>query len=349
MTRNSKKYNVGVLGATGTTGCELVARLLLHPGVELRFATSREHTGQTLRAVDSSAPAFPLTEPREDLAEGVELLFSALPHRHSATWVEKAMTSAGEPRVIDLSGDFRLKDPELHDSVYGSPRSALLASAAVYGLTELNRSAIAEARLVANPGCYPTCSALALAPLVAGNALDGDIVINAMSGVSGAGRGLKSATQFIAVYDDARPYGLGRSHRHTAEIEQTLTVAGGNPHHVIFNPHVIPVERGMLATITARGARPERVHDILSAAYQNEPFVEVLPLGTPATIRATSRSNRAVLGVHEVKGTEQVVLTSSIDNLVKGAAGQAIQNMNLMLGFHETTGFEHELRTEVRR
>lgn len=343
-TARSREIRIGVFGATGTTGVELVQRLLGHNQCRLVFATSREYAGQTLNAVDSAAPAFPLVAPDATLSRDVDCVFTCLPHGHSAEWVDKILALSDAPTVIDLSGDYRLKSEAQHERIYGSPRSSDYAAAAAYGLTELNRDNLRNARLIANPGCYPTCTGLALAPLARSGALGDFLSIDAKSGISGAGRSANAATHFIQVHDDVKPYKLGREHRHCAEIEQLLT-ENGHDGKFAFNPHVVPLERGMLATIVARvpDLTAKAVHETLLHSYRDEPFVEVLPFGTAARMRMTARSNRVCLGVSPVEGCDMVVLTSSLDNLVKGASGQAMQNMNLAFGIAETRGFEHEL------
>jgi N-acetyl-gamma-glutamyl-phosphate reductase len=266
-------------------------------------------------------------------------VFTCLPHRASAPKVAEARAAGA--KVVDLSGDFRLADPVVHDAVYGSFRDATLAEDAVYGLTELARDAVDAADLVANPGCYPTCTTMGLAPLVRRGWVEGPVIVDAKSGVSGAGRSPKTGTLFIAVADDVKPYALGRSHRHVAEIEQMferLTPDGSRPPSVIFNPHVVPIERGMLATSVVHCPGRNRA-DVLGAIaddFAHEPLVDVLDDG-PARIRAVARTPRAQIGVAEA-GQDRFVITSSLDNLGKGAATQALQNANRMFGLPETLG-----------
>ncbi len=338
--QRSTPVRVGIFGASGTTGAELLSLLACHEAMSVAFATSRSHAGRTLEDIDPALPRFPLTDPSCVDAGDVELVFCCLPHGKSAPVVEDAAHRG--TLVVDLSADFRLRDEGLHQRTYGSDRSSALAARAIYGLTELNREAVRHAGVVANPGCYPTCTALALAPLVARGWVRGPVVVDAKSGVSGAGRSPAAHTHFLAVADDVKPYKLGRAHRHTLEIEQTLRGVSrdevGAP-SIVFNPHVVPLERGMLATIVAHvpGRTADDVRELLATVYGDEPLVDVRPEG-PARVRAVVRTNRAQIGVSPVEGSEHVVLTSTIDNLGKGAAGQAVQNANLMLGFPETTG-----------
>jgi N-acetyl-gamma-glutamyl-phosphate reductase len=340
----SSAVRVGVFGASGTTGTELVSLVVGHPRCALGFATSREYAEQSLRKVDPAAPDVRLTDPGKVRFEDVDVAFSCLPHGASAEVVELCYRRG--LRVIDLSGDLRLRDHAEHDRVYGSARSRDVAETSVYGLTEFRRDQVVDAPIIANPGCYPTCSVLALAPLAQQGLLSGPVVINALSGVSGAGRGAKPDTHFCAVYNDAKPYKLGREHRHAAEIDQTigaLLPAAKDVPDLLFCPHVIPIERGMLATVSVTGCdlAPEQAHELYMQAYRDEAFVEVLPQGEAARIRAAIHTNRAVIGVHGASGRDRhLVITCAIDNLVKGAAGQALQNMNLMFGLPETLGLE---------
>jgi len=333
---------VGVHGASGTTGAELVRLLARHPAVELVFASSRQHAGRSLAELEPGAPELELDDMEQADRVRAELVFLCLPHGHSAAMAERCVAAGA--RVIDLSGDLRLKDPVLHARVYGSPRSEALAARAVYGLTELTRDAVRGATLVANPGCYPTCSTLALAPLASAGLVPAEgVVIDAKSGVSGAGRAPTPTTHFCSADGDVRPYKVGRTHRHVAEIEQILAgvAPDGAPRRVVFSPHLVPLERGMLATIVLPvppGVTAGDARQLIAGRYQDEPFVTVLPAERAARIRAAVRTNRAVISVHPVEGLSALVLASAIDNLVKGAAGQAIQNMNVMLGLDETSG-----------
>jgi len=336
-------HRVGIFGATGTSGTELVRLLIAHPQLRIAFATSRGHAGETLDCVDPAAPRVPLTHPDDVDCSDVEMVFTCLPHRASAPVVARARAAGA--KVVDLSGDFRLRSAAAHETVYGSPRDEELAARAVYGLTEWARGAITSAELVANPGCYPTCAGLGLAPLVKRGWVEGPVVVDAKSGVSGAGRGPSPTTQFTAVADDVRPYKLGRAHRHVAELEQTLSRVAPTPEDaptVVFNPHVVPIERGMLATMVVRvpGREVAEIRRALDETYRDEPLIDVLPTGN-ARIRAVVRGPGAQIGAADVPGTDMVVVTSSIDNLGKGAASQAIQNANRMLGLPERSGLSH--------
>lgn len=331
---SASPLRVGIFGASGSTGTELASWISRHPRCNLAFATARQAAGTSLRTIDPAAPDVQLQHPEEVSATSADVAFVCLPHGHSASVAGECLHAG--LRVIDLSGDLRLRDPKLHAEIYASPRDEAVARQAVYGLTEWNRAAIAAARIVTNPGCYPTISALCLKPFV--DRLQRAPIINAVSGVSGAGRGATPLTHFCAVHEDVRPYKLGRGHRHVAEIEQTLGT------QAVFNPHVVPMERGMLATIHIQlreQLTPIEAHALLAAAYEGQPFVEVLPLGEPARIRAVVRTNRVQIGLHPIRQTpREWVLTGALDNLVKGAAGQALQNMNCMLGWPEAAGLQ---------
>lgn len=337
-----RPLRVGVLGASGASGTELVRLLASHPRASLDFATSRKHAGASLRQVDPAAEDITLCHPDDADPSQVEVVFTCLPHGSSAPVVQRCARAGA--RVIDLSGDFRLRSPDVHQRTYGSERDEGLAAEAVYGLCEFAREQLSTALLVANPGCYPTCATLALQPAAAAGVLDGPIIINAVSGVSGAGRTPTAKTHFCSAYDDVQPYKVGTSHRHVPEIEQNIQAslpAGSRAHPVLFNPHLVPLERGMLATVTVPivGLTPAELHGLYFDAYRECDFVEVLPPGEQARIRAVARTNRAVVAI--APGHPQsrhVVITCAIDNLLKGAAGQAVQNLNAMFGFPERMG-----------
>ena len=333
------RIRVGVYGASGTTGTEMIRLLLGHPRTAVAFATSREFRGQSLQAVDCSAPDVLLSDPDDVNPSQVDVVFVCLPHGAAAERVASCVRAG--VRVIDLSGDYRLRDAEEHADVYGSDRDQPLIDKTVYGLTETARSEIGDTQVLSNPGCYPTCSGLAMWPLAKRDLLGPSVVINALSGVSGAGRQPKHDTHFCAVTDDVRPYLLGHSHRHVAEIEQYLGWWTPISPAVVFNPHVIPIERGMLTTIVLQPAveDEQELREIYEDEYGFEPFVRVLPSGSHARVRGVTRTNQVQIGLEFIPASGHLVVTSAIDNLVKGAAGQALQNMNLMFGFDEDEGF----------
>jgi len=332
---------VSIIGASGYGGGELARLLSTHPHADVVQVVSETYRGRPLSAAfpglaRTKVGAIPCDG--HDAAIRGDIVFLAVESGH-AMRVAGALLDEGR-RVIDLSADFRLRNSEAHRTFYkAEPAPEALRKRAVYGMPELDREPIRSARLVANPGCYVTASTLALAPLVrTGIVAREGIVIDAKSGVSGAGRS-KSDTLFryAEANESTRPYGVGGVHRHTPEIEQNL----GAP--VTFTPHLVPMTRGILATCYARlanGIRPEAVTATLASAYANEPFVVVRPEGDWPSTKDVAGSNLCQIAATVDVRTGTVVVCSVIDNLVKGAAGQAIQNMNLMCGFPETAGLE---------
>ncbi|MCZ6529706.1 MAG: N-acetyl-gamma-glutamyl-phosphate reductase [Chloroflexi bacterium] len=330
--------DVGVLGATGYTGVELIRLLGRHEQVQLKFATSRSNPDRSLAQVFPGAPDFNLIDPEHAALEDVDLVFLCLPHEQSAEAAAAALQAG--TRVIDLSAAFRLADADTYRRWYGQRHPAPeLLDEAVYGLTETERERLVGARLVANPGCYPTTVLLALYPLLLESAVSGQVIVDAKSGVSGAGRTPKLASQFVEVAEDLRPYSIGRTHRHLPEMEAILARWSDTKPRLIFSPHLVPISRGLLSTlyIPLRSDWVEpQLHDLYLETYTDEPFITILPVGEVATMRQVNYSNRCVIGMTEVDGT--LVVTAAIDNLQKGAAGQALQNMNVVFGFEETTG-----------
>jgi N-acetyl-gamma-glutamyl-phosphate reductase len=290
--------------------------------------------------VDPAAPAIPLEPPEAVDPARADVVFVCLPHGSSAATVQRCLE--GDCRAIDLSGDLRIEDAATHAAVYDSPRPESLAREAVYGLTEFARDEVRQARVVANPGCYPTSACLALGPLMERDLLTDTPVVDAKSGVSGAGRTPTPTTHFCSASGDVRPYKVGRVHRHVAEIEQTLRRLhpAGHDTKVVFSPHLVPMDRGLLSTIVVRepGLTADTAREALRERYRSEPFVDLLAEGQEARVRAVAGTNRAAVSVHDVTGTDALIVICAIDNLIKGAAGQAIQNMNLMTGLEETAG-----------
>jgi N-acetyl-gamma-glutamyl-phosphate reductase len=332
---------VGIFGASGYTGFETLAIIKKHPQVALGFATSESSAGQKLSdlyPVSWDTPLMPLAEAPLDQVEAV---FCCLPHGASMPTV-LAAHQAGL-RVIDLSADFRLTDPVSYQKWYGLPHAApeLLATA-VYGLPEINRAAIAEAHLVANPGCYPTSILLALYPLLKHQLLNpqAPIIADSKSGVSGAGRKPSLKTHFVEANENLSPYNIGQSHRHVPEIAQGINNLGGCGDQLIFSPHLTPISRGMLSTVyvtLADDLAASAAQALFVDTYAAEPLVQVLPPGQLAGMAHTQRTNLGVLSVTWLN-SRQLIICSSIDNLGKGAAGQAVQNFNIMFGLDETTG-----------
>jgi N-acetyl-gamma-glutamyl-phosphate reductase len=330
-------FNVGIYGATGYTGLELAGLIERHPDAQIAFATSESAAGTSLRASHPLAPDVMLTPAADAPLDAVDAVFLCLPHTRSAP-VAAAARAAGV-KVIDLSADLRLDDPAVFERWYKAahPNPDLLP--VPYGLPELWRDRLAGADLVANPGCYATAALLALAPLAEAGVLvpDTPLIVDAKSGVTGAGRTPKPHTVFGEVHDNFSPYSIGRMHRHIAEIEQMLAPCGVEEGALIFSPHLLPTDRGIVATTYVQVTDPAAARDALVARYDGEPLVAVLPEGELATLAHVVRTPRAVLSTTPTGGATLIVV-SAIDNLLKGAASQAVQNFNLIAGLPETAG-----------
>jgi N-acetyl-gamma-glutamyl-phosphate reductase len=338
---------IAVLGASGYTGSELVRLLVRHPAAELVALTADSKAGRPMAEV---YPQFahlklPTLTRIEDLdPAAVDVVFCALPHATTQVVLKDLIGRGGDLKVVDLSADFRLADPAAYAKWYGHEHQALeLQGEAVYGLTEVHRDRIKGTRLVANPGCYTTTSLLPTIPLLKAGAIDPDeIVVDAKTGMSGAGRAAKEGMLFSEVAEGMHAYGVA-NHRHTAELDQEMSLAAGRPVQPTFTPHLAPMIRGIYATIYVRGvggAGGADLHRILVDAYAQEPFVTVLPLGQVPQSRHVKGSNNVQIGVVPDRVTGRAIVLSTLDNLVKGASGQAIQNMNLVCGLPETTGLE---------
>jgi N-acetyl-gamma-glutamyl-phosphate reductase len=343
------KAKIGVLGASGYTGSELTRLLLRHPRAEIALLTAERRAGQEMRYVFPQFSPFHLPtltaiERTDWAALALDMVFCALPHATTQKVIKELLAKAPATKVVDLSADFRLSDTSAYARWYGHEHHAPeLQGEAVYGLTEIHRREIKKARLVANPGCYTTCAQLPLIPLIKNKAIDLDeIVVDAKSGVTGAGRAAKEAMLFSEVSEGFNAYGVGQ-HRHMAELDQEFSLAAGREVVVTFTPHLVPMNRGILSTIYVRGRRgrsPEDLHAILLKAYMKEPFVHVLPFGETPHTRHVRGSNMTFIGVANDRVPGRAIVIAALDNLVKGAAGQAIQNMNLVMGWPETMGLE---------
>jgi len=339
---STNTISIGVLGATGYTGAELLRLLGDHSAARIACLTSERQAGQPIEATfpHLAGRALPRLSRIGDLDPGrLDVVFGCLPHGTTQDVIRELPRG---PRVIDLSADFRLRDPALYEQTYGQPHRATDRQRdAVYGLTELARAAIRASDLVANPGCYPTTCQLPLAPLLAERLIATDpIIIDAKSGVTGAGRTAKEASLHAEVSEGLHAYGVS-THRHTPEIEQGLSDAAGEPISVAFTPHLVPMNRGILATIyveIAGGGAPEDVQAALERRYRGEPFVKVLPYKSLPATRHVRGTNLCLIAVHPGRVAGRAILLAVTDNLVKGASGQAVQNMNLMLDLPETAG-----------
>ena len=342
----SPKKKIAVLGASGYTGADAVRLLARHPEVEISAMTANTHAGKAMSEV------FPhffmldlpvLTEWEKVDWKKLDAVFCGLPHGTMQEIIAAVLDANPAIKVLDMSADFRLRDKAAYARWYGHEHRALkLQSEAVYGVTELYRQQITTARLVACPGCYPTAVLIALVPLVRAGLIDAhDLVIDAKSGVTGAGRGLKQNTLFSEAGEGLSPYSVA-SHRHTAEIDQEISVAAGTEVTANFTPHLVPMARGELCTSYVRlnGASADDLRAALEAAYRDEPFVHVAKKGVLPQTQNVRGSNYVQIGVTADRIEGRAIVIATLDNLVKGSAGQAIQNMNLMFGLAETAGLE---------
>jgi N-acetyl-gamma-glutamyl-phosphate reductase len=336
------KIKVGIVGGTGYTGVELLRLLALHPNIQLVSITSRGEAGQRVSDMFPSLRGYvdlPFTDPAQAQLTECDVVFFATPNG-IAMQQTRALLDAGV-RVIDLAADFRIQDIPIWEKWYGMSHACPdLVAEAVYGLPELNREQIAKARLVANPGCYPTSVQLGFLPLLKAGVVDeAHLIADAKSGVSGAGRKAETHILFAEAGDNFKAYGVA-GHRHLPEISQGLAIMGGKQVGLTFVPHLTPLIRGIHATLYARLTQDVDVQALFEEQYQNERFVDVMPKGSHPETRSVRGSNHCRIAVHRPGGDDTVVVLSVIDNLVKGAAGQAVQNMNIMFGLPESTALE---------
>jgi len=335
-----KQISTAILGATGYTGAELIRLIEAHPALRVAHLGAHSQAGklvsEVLPGISGAVSNMQLADSDAVLPSDVELVFTALPHGAAARSVKSALDAGC--KVVDLSADFRHKDANTYAEAYGLPHPfPELLDEAVFGLSEWNREKLAGARLVANPGCYPTCTLLPLIPLLKAGVIDTEsIIVDAKSGTSGAGRSAKTDLLYCDANEGVRAYGLPR-HRHAWEMEEWALGFGRSKVDISFVPHILPMTRGMLATLHLRGDEPQSWLDVLAQTYADEPFVRVLPEGMLPSTKGVSGSNRCDIGL-TVTGARSAVVISCIDNLLKGAAGQAVQNANLMLGHDETLG-----------
>ncbi len=333
---------VGIVGGTGYTGVELIRLLLAHPQADIRVITSRSEAGKPVADLFASLRGridLEFSEPGVDSYRDCDLVFFATPNTTAMAQAE-ALLGAGI-RVIDLAADFRIKDVPTWEQWYGATHACpALIEDAVYGLPELNREAIRGARLVANPGCYPTAVILGVLPLLKNNLIDpASIIADCKSGTSGAGRKASVGTAFCEVTESVKAYGVD-GHRHLPEIREVLQSIDAAA-DLVFTPHLMPMIRGIHATVYADASGPsDRVQALYEQFYRDEPFVDVMPAGSHPETRSVRGANTCRIAVHYLEAANKYVVLSVEDNLVKGAAGQAVQNMNLMFGFDETAGLD---------
>ena len=336
----------GIIGATGYAGGDLVRILTAHKDVEIKWYGSRSYIDQKYASVYQNlfqiVDAVCMDDNMEELAEQVDVIFTATPQGLCASLVNEQILS--KVKIVDLSADFRIKDVSVYEKWYGiEHKSPQFIEEAVYGLCEVNREDVKKARLVANPGCYTTCSILTAYPLAKEGLIDmSTLIIDAKSGTSGAGRGAKTADLFCEVNENMKAYGVA-THRHTPEIEEQLGYASGEEVVLNFTPHLVPMNRGILATEYAKLKKDvswEEVKAIYDKYYGDEKFIRVLDKGICPETKWVEGSNYVDIGFQIDPRTKRIIMMGAIDNLVKGAAGQAVQNMNLMFGLPESEGLE---------
>ena len=334
----------GIIGSTGYAGAELVRLLMGHKEVEIVWYGSRSYVDEAYASIYRNmfelVDAKCLDDNMEELSKKADVIFTATPQGFLASVVNEEMLS--HTKIIDLSADFRIKDVNTYEEWYKiEHKSPQLIEEAIYGLCEINREDIKKARLLANPGCYPTCSTLSIYPLAKEGLIDmNSIIIDAKSGTSGAGRGAKVANLYCEVNENIKAYGVA-NHRHTPEIEEQLSYASGQDVKLNFTPHLVPMNRGILITAYAnltKDITEEEIRDIYKKYYKDEYFVRVLNAGECPETRWVEGSNFVDVNIKVDKRTKRVIMMGAMDNLVKGAAGQAVQNMNLMFGLDEKEG-----------
>ena len=348
MSQVSQRIKVGIVGGTGYTGVELLRLLSQHPHVELTAITSRKEEGMPVSEMYPNLRGhvnLKFTTPENAALTDCDVVFFATPHGVAMAQVQTLLDA--DVRIIDLAADFRLQDTAVFEKWYKIPHTCPeILTESVYGLVELNRERVAAARVVGNPGCYPTTVILGLAPLIeAGKVLvdTQTLVADCKSGVSGAGRKAEVASLFSEASDNFKAYGV-KGHRHHPEIQAQLEKITGGPVGFTFVPHLVPMIRGMFSTLYARilpEARDTDFQALFEARYANEPFVDVMPAGSLPETRSVRGSNTLRISVERPNGGDLLIVMVIQDNLVKGASGQAVQNMNLMFGLPETAGLNH--------
>ncbi len=337
-----QKLKIGIVGGTGYTGVELLRLLAQHPHCELAVITSRQEAGTPVAGMFANLRGhvdLNFTAPSDDALKQCDVVFFATPN--GVAMQQARMLFDAGVRIIDIAADFRIKDIAVWEKWYATKHACPeLVAQAVYGLPEINRDEIRGARIVANPGCYPTAVQLGFLPLIKSAAVDFDhLIADAKSGVSGAGRKAEVHTLLAEAADNFKAYGVP-GHRHHPEISQGLNAMAGRSTRLVFVPHLLPMIRGIHATLYAQLTRGVDLQQLYEQQYVNEPFVDVMPAGAHPETRSVRGSNLCRIAVHQPGGGDIAVVLSVIDNLTKGAAGQAVQNMNLMCGLPETTGLE---------
>jgi len=332
-------HKIAILGASGYTGAELVRLIATHPSIEIAALAANSKAGQSMAAVFPHLRHLDLPDlvRIEDIDfTGIDLCFCALPHKTSQ---EVIAALPRDLRIVDLSADFRLRDPADYEKWYGNPHAAVeMQQEAVYGLTEFYRDEIRSARLVAGTGCNAATGQYVLRPLIASGVIDlDDIILDLKCGVSGAGRSLKENLLHAELSEGYHAYALGGTHRHLGEFDQEFSAIAGRDVRIQFTPHLIPANRGILATGYVKG-EAQMVHDVLANAYATEPFIEVLPFGEAPSTRHVRGSNFCHIGVTADRIAGRAIVVGALDNLTKGSSGQALQNANLILGEEETAG-----------
>ncbi|HUI31816.1 MAG TPA: N-acetyl-gamma-glutamyl-phosphate reductase [Candidatus Acidoferrales bacterium] len=341
---NAVRIRVAIFGASGYAGYELYKILKRHNQAEIKYVTAETSAGKRLSEIFATADDTKIVR-NEDVDLGqVDAVFLSLPHGAAKNVVEKIVDSSRRVKIIDLSADYRFDDAEEYAKWYGQKHTSPdFLDDFVYGLTEINREAIYKAQFVANPGCYPTATILGVYPLLKTKLADlsEPIIIDAKSGVTGAGRKVEARYLFAEVNENVSPYNIGYVHRHTGEIEQELKKAANTNVKIIFSPHLVPITRGMLNTIYVKLSQDiptEELIHIFNKNYEDETFIRVLADNSIATFQHTINTNLCVISVKKVENSPYAIVVSSIDNLGKGAAGQAVQNFNVMCGLTESEG-----------